>query len=84
MNQTGLMLFLGLTRSGGRTWVNGVRYLPLYMNRRPYSVSPTNWIKEPTESHRASLKLVEQMYGSERIVAPGEKVITNAECGGRN
>lgn len=79
--QTGLMLFLGLSRSQGRAWVNGVRYLPLYMNRGPYSVVASNWLETPNSAQKASLDLAKKMYGDERIVEPGESVITNAECG---
>lgn len=78
--QTGLMLFLGLSKKDGTSWVNGVRYLPLYMNRAPYSVVATNWQAKPNSHQRASLDLVETMYGEERIVEPGESVITNVEC----
>ncbi len=78
--QTGLMLFLGLSKNGGSSWVNGARYLPLYMNRGPYSVVATNWQAKLNDNQRASLDLVKKMYGEERIVAPGESVITNAEC----
>lgn len=78
--QTGLMLFLGLSRNQGRAWVNGVRYLPLYMNRKPYSVVASNWIETPSDAQKASLSLAKKMYGDERIVEPGEAVLTNVEC----
>lgn len=79
--QSSLMLFLGLTKNNGKTWINGVRYLPIYMNRAtPYSVVASNHIAKPSAEQKASLKLIKDMYGSERIVEPGEDVITNAEC----
>ncbi len=79
--QTGLMLFLGLTRKNGKAWVNGVRYLPLFMNRRPYSVVASNSLSNPTDTQSASLRLAKGMYGEERIVEPGESVTSNVECG---
>jgi Bacterial capsule synthesis protein PGA_cap len=79
--QTGLMLFLGLTQKDGKAWVNGVRYLPLYMSRGPYSVVPANGLENRSEAKSASLQFAQKMYGEERIVNPGENIVTNAECG---
>jgi poly-gamma-glutamate synthesis protein (capsule biosynthesis protein) len=77
--QSSLLLFLGLTKNNGKTWVNGVRYLPLFMKRAPYSVVASNAVKGNSEVS-ASLSHVKNMFGEERIVKPGEDVVTNPEC----
>jgi poly-gamma-glutamate synthesis protein (capsule biosynthesis protein) len=78
--RTALMLFLGLSKRGGKTWVNGVRYLPLFMSRNPLTVVASNWQDDISGPLKESLNLAVKTYGAERIVEPGEAVITNAEC----
>lgn len=78
--QSSVLLYVGLTKSNGQTWVNGARYIPLYMQRAPYEVVPSNYIVKPNAAEKASIQLVTQMFGTDRIVNPGEDVITNAEC----
>lgn len=79
--QSSLLLFLGLTKKNGRAWVNGVRYLPLFMSRdKGLEVIASNFNYKPSTGQKASLNLVADMYGTERIVQPGEDVVTNAEC----
>ncbi len=78
--QSSLLLYVGLSKSGGKTWVNGARYVPLYMQRKPYEVVPSNFLTAPNSAEKASLKLVKDMFGEDRIVNPGEDVVTNAEC----
>lgn len=81
VRQSSIMLFVGLTKQGGKTWVNGVRYLPLYMQRRPhYEALASNFVSDSNSDVRSSLRLMTNMFGEERIVEPGEQVITNAEC----
>jgi len=78
--QASLLLYVGLTKKDGKAWVNGVRYLPLYMNRAPYSTVAVNFLKSPNSAQKAALTLLKNMYGSERIVEANEDVVTNAEC----
>jgi hypothetical protein len=78
--RTAMMLFLGLTKKGKKTWVNGVRYLPLFMSRNPLTVVASNWQKNTNDTLVDSLDLAARTYGAERIIEPGESVITNAEC----
>lgn len=79
--QSSLLMYVGLSKNNGKTWVNGARYVPLYMQRTPhYEALPSNFIENPNSAEKASLKLVRDMYGSDRIVNPGEDVVTNAEC----
>ncbi len=78
--QSSILLYLGLSKKNGQAWVNGVRYLPLYMNRKPYSAVASNFLEKPHSEQKASLKLLKNMFGEERIIEPGEDIITNAEC----
>jgi len=79
--QSSLILYVGLSKSNGFTWVNGVRYLPLYMNRvNGLEAIAVNFVEKPTADQKASLKLLKDMYGEERIIEPGEEILTNAEC----
>jgi hypothetical protein len=77
--QSSLILFLGLSKNGGKAWVNGVRYIPLFMKRKPYSIEPSN-VSGGGNEMAASLKHVRGMFGEERMVNPGETIITNGEC----
>lgn len=78
--QSSLILFLGLSRKNGDTWVNGVRYLPLFMQRKPYNLVASNFVKNPGSDVRASFNHVSSMFGDERIIEKGEDVVTNPEC----
>ncbi len=78
--QSSLLLYVGLTKKNGKTWVNGARYIPLFMQRAPYEAVASNFLAKPNSSEKASLKLVTDMYGTNRIVKPNDDVITNFEC----
>lgn len=78
--KTSLLLYLGLTKRNGQTWVNGVRYLPLYMNRYPHTLVSPNFLKNPDSQQKSSLRILAKLLGTERILQPGEAVLTNAEC----
>lgn len=77
--QSSLILYVGLTRNQGKTWVNGVRYLPLFMKRKPYAATPSNSANASSEM-KASYNHVKNMFGTERILTPGEAITTNPEC----
>jgi hypothetical protein len=79
--QSSLLLYVGLSKNNGRTWVNGVRYLPLFMKRAGgYEALASNFVVKPSSEVKASLQLITKMFGDERIIQPGEDVVTNAEC----
>jgi poly-gamma-glutamate synthesis protein (capsule biosynthesis protein) len=78
--QSSILLYVGLTKKNGQAWVNGVRYLPLYMNRAPYYNVASNALSKPNSAQKESLKLLKKMFGEERILEPGEQILTNAEC----
>jgi len=75
-----MLLYLGLSKAGGKTWVNGVRYLPLYMQHFPHKVVPTGYPGQRKKGHDASLAILSKMYGLERMVRSGQRIDTNFEC----
>lgn len=80
VRQSSLLLYVGLTKKNGKAWVNGARYVPLYMQRSPYEVLPSNFIIKPNSAEKSSLKLMTDMYGTDRILNPGQDMVTNPEC----
>jgi Bacterial capsule synthesis protein PGA_cap len=73
------MLFIGLTkRSGERAWVNGVSYLPLWMNRGPHAVdvlSKSNGV--PTKTTTA---VMNALFDPTRELKAGDPIKTNLGC----
>lgn len=78
--RTSLIFYLGITKNNGRTWINGVRYVPLYMNRYPHSIVATNELNKRNSEQRQTLKTLSRLFGDERAVLKNEPVVTNAEC----
>jgi Bacterial capsule synthesis protein PGA_cap len=73
--QTSAIVYLGLTKKpGAKAVINGVRYVPLWMNRAPYSLTAGD--RTPNEARA----LLTRLLGSERRMADGERVVTNPEC----
>ena len=76
-----LVLFLGLTfPENGEAWVNGVRYAPAFMSRKGKTRSLLVSSIFKSSLKKKLLRFLQPFFGKERIVLPGEKVITNAEC----
>jgi hypothetical protein len=74
-----LMLFLGLTRGAdGRTFVSGVRYLPLYMD----NVAGVRGVRAIDRAGGAtdSRALTVKMFGTWNLSAPVVPVATTPEC----
>lgn len=67
-------IFLGLSKAGGKTWVNGVRYLPLYMLKRPRKVVPAE------KSYGFSTRYLTRFYDKDRMLSVREDLVTNKEC----
>lgn len=72
----GLMVFLGLTKSKGRVWINGAKYLPLWMQNRPYQVVPMDRAGAPNSMSDLAYRLL----GTEDRVFSGQRLVTNSEC----
>ncbi len=80
VKQSSLMVFLGLSKSEGKVWINGVRYLPLYMQRKPYEVVASNFVEDPSKEVKQSLQLMTNMFGTDRVLGQDEEIVTNPEC----
>lgn len=74
------IVYVGLTIGRGEAWVNGVRYSPGYMARTKQGRSL--FIDSVFSSSVGGdvLPFLSRFFGQERIVEPGERVLTNAEC----
>lgn len=73
----GLMVFVGLTKSSGKVFVNGVKYMPIWMQHSPYEVVPLELSKD---APRSMTDLASTLLGSADRVFAGQKIVTNAEC----
>ena len=74
-----LLLYLGLTKGrDGRTFINGVRYVPLYMDIRNEvrGVRAIDRLGGATESRALTVK----MFGTWNLAQPELPVVTNPEC----
>ena len=80
IRQSSILLYVGLSKKEGKTWINGIRYLPLYMQRRPYEVLASNFVEKPNDEIKKSLQLMKAMYGDDRLLNPTEPIVTNFEC----
>ncbi len=75
-----IIFFLGLTIGRGEAWVNGVRYAPAYMART--NAGRMLYVDSVFRSSIRNdlLPYLSRFFGDERIVQPGERLLTNAEC----
>lgn len=78
--KTSLLLYVGLTKRDGKAWVNGVRYLPLYMQHFPHKVVPTGFPGERSKGHPESLSILQSLIGKDRALKPRQRIDTNFEC----
>ncbi len=78
--RTSMLLYLGLTRGReGDVWINGVRHVPLYMNRPTglMSVEPLDRLpKAPAEA----LRLARDVLPRENEIGSSDTLVTNPEC----
>jgi poly-gamma-glutamate synthesis protein (capsule biosynthesis protein) len=81
--RTSLALYLGLSKAPGKkAWVNGAKYVPLFMDTTGgISVRPAT--KEEAEGSLAgkSRALSTRVFGEWDALEAGAPVVTNAECG---
>jgi hypothetical protein len=74
--QTSAVILLGLTKGAdGKAFVNGVRYVPLFMRRGPFTLAVGE--KAPAPAHGLLAKLL----GGARKMGARESLVTNLECG---
>lgn len=74
-----VVLYLGFTkRSGEKAWINGVSYIPLWMERGPHSV---NLLDQSKQVDRTRVeKILGRLVDSSRKLRVGDKVRANLEC----
>jgi poly-gamma-glutamate synthesis protein (capsule biosynthesis protein) len=73
-----LLLYVGLTKTEEGTKVNGVRYVPLIMNRRD-NVRAVESI-DRAGGNAASRRLTVDMFGTENLQDPEADVVTSGPC----
>lgn len=74
------LLYVGFTKrnSGERAFVNGVSYLPLWMETRPHTI---NALETTTQApKKEAFDLLYSLFDSTRELKPGAVVRTNLEC----
>ena len=84
-NRTTGIVYLGLTKTRKGTVVNGVRYRPAYMVNRGVrqmrlAVASLWRIKGARNFALARLR---GQWGAKAMLKPGERLLTNPQCGGR-
>ncbi len=73
--QTSAIFYLGLTRRPGeKAFVNGLRYIPTYMNRSSLQLEVGDGI--PGESRQLAARIL----GTGRRLSTNERLVTNPEC----
>lgn len=77
--RTSILLYLGLTRaSDGKTFVNGVRYMPIYTR-----YSGGNWnvaAIDEVGGYAEARRLATTMFGEWNVRYPGQSLDTTPEC----
>lgn len=77
VKKVGLMVFLGLSKSGGRTWINGVRYSPVYM----VNASSGVYFLDNTQAQNTYAKVVSKVLNDDHgYLGSKERLVTNPEC----
>lgn len=76
-----VIFYLGLTKRGNKTWINGVRYIPAYMrNWSDDHYLRVDGLMDLNDTKDKVLNLVEKQFGDERQLTRGEDARTNFEC----
>lgn len=77
VNKIGLMVMVGLSKKGNRVWVNGTRYLPLYMSRSFLSVD----FLDRLSGHSETWKTVSSVMKNDRaLMSSREALNTRPHC----
>lgn len=76
-----IIFFLGLTKRNGKTWINGVRYVPAYMrNWTDEHFLRVDGLMDLNDTKDRVLSYIGNMLGYERRLTRGQRVRTNYEC----
>lgn len=77
VNKIGLMAVVGLSKKGSRVWVNGAKYLPLYMTRSYLSVD----FLDRLSGHADTWKTVRQvMKNDEDLMSSKDRISARPQC----
>lgn len=73
--QTSAIVYLGLTKTpGNKAFINGVRYVSLFMKRAPYTLVAGE------EAPREANQLLARLLGTDRSMGSRDRLDTNPEC----
>lgn len=80
--QATAVVYMGLTFSDGKSWINGVRYVPAYMRNRhtKYKKLQITSLKDSPNKQKPTLSLLSKHFGSERRSTSVKDLKTNMEC----
>jgi hypothetical protein len=75
------IVYLGLSRSSGKkAWINGVSYIPTYMERRPLPLG-TNLLEVSSQAPRNEAHAVlKELFDRTRELRASDPISTNFEC----
>jgi poly-gamma-glutamate synthesis protein (capsule biosynthesis protein) len=74
-----VVLYLGLSkRPGERAWINGIRYLPIWMNRGPHSVGPLETTRQAPKDE--VYQILHALFDPARELKVSEPIRANFEC----
>lgn len=77
INKLGLMVVIGLSRKGNDVWVNGARYLPLWMTRSYLSVDFLDRLKGHQSTWNVVSRVMQDDFG---LMNSREDISTNPFC----
>lgn len=75
------VVYLGLSRSHGkRAWINGVSYIPTYMERKPMTLG-TNLLEVSPQAARGEARnILKELFDGTRELSAKDPIVTNLEC----
>lgn len=74
-----VIVYLGLSRAPGkRPWINGVSYIPIYMEKAPYGTNLLEYSKQASQSE--TRMVLKALFDNDRELSMKEPIRTNREC----
>lgn len=77
-NKIGLFALIGLSKRGSQVWVNGARYLPLYMINSPTGLEYLDRMKGLSKTHDLVSQVMDDDFG---LMNSRERLTSNPVCG---
>jgi hypothetical protein len=73
------IVYLGLSKDRrGKTWINGVSYIPVYMERRPFSAVPLEQTNQADK--RLTGEILDAVFDRTRELRVGDRVRADLDC----